>query len=298
MPDHDNTQKRWTILELLNWTTNYLTEKGFENSRLNAEILLAHVLNFNRVHLYLNFDRPLDVNELAGFKALLKKRLNHEPIQYITGETEFMSLPFKVAPGVLIPRPETEMLVEKTMEYCNSMSSEIKSTEILDVGTGSGNIAVSLAKNISNCRIYAVDISDAALQIAKENARLNQVEKKIEFNQLNALDSWPEEYKKFFDVIVANPPYISQSEYSRLPLEIKNFEPKKSLLAGKDGLDFYRQFTHILLYLLNDKGKVFFEIGEQQATLLMELYSKAGFKNINIHKDLAGKDRLLEMNRN
>jgi len=298
LSEHNDTQKRWTVLEILNWTANYLTEKGFENGRLNAEILLAHVLNCNRVRLYLNFDRPLDMKELAGFKDLLKKRLNHEPLQYISGKTEFMSLPFTVGPGVLIPRPETEILVEKTIEYCQSMNSEINTITLLDAGTGSGNIAVALAKNISDCRIYAVDISGSALTIAQENARLNGIEEKIEFAQINALDPWQAEYKNYFDVIVSNPPYVSLSEYSLLPEEIKNFEPQKSLLAGKDGLDFYLQIMHILEYLLKDQGKVFFEIGEKQAERLRDIYSKAGFKNIKIHKDLAGKDRVLEMNRN
>jgi len=298
LPEHHNTQKRWTVLELLNWTTDYLSEKGFDNSRLNAEILLAHVLNKSRVHLYLKFDRPLNIKELEAYKALLKRRLNHEPLQYITGITEFMSLPFKVDPGVLIPRPETEILVEKTIEYCKSWNSDLNDITILDAGTGSGNIAVSLAKHISHCRLFAVDISDQALQIAKENAQLNNVEKNITFIQLNALVPWQEEYKNCFDIIVSNPPYVSQSEFSRLPEEIKDFEPKKSLIAGKDGLDFYLQFMHILLYLIKDKGKVFFEIGETQAALIFDIYSKAGFKNITIHKDLAEKDRVIEMNRN
>jgi len=292
----DHTRKRWKVIDLIEWTSNYFQDKGFENARLNAERLLAFTLDVDRVQLYLNFDRPLTPDELAEFKKLLQRRLAHEPLQYILGETEFMSLPFKVTPDVLIPRPETEILVEKTLEYCRTHFTEIETITLLDVGTGSGNIAVSLARYLQNARVVAVDQSAAALHIAGENAERNQVAEKIQFLHLDALSTqgW-EQFRSFFDIIVANPPYIKAKEYQDLPEEIKKYEPVSALLAGEDGLDFYRNFAKIMANLLKPDAAAFFEIGADMAQSVREIFEQAGFTKIEIFQDLAGKDRVVKV---
>ncbi|MDD8018416.1 MAG: peptide chain release factor N(5)-glutamine methyltransferase, partial [Bacteroidota bacterium] len=172
----DATAKKvWTILDLINWGTNYFTEKGFDEARLSVELLIAHVLKLQRIQLYTNFDKPLADEELTALKELIKRRLQHEPLQYITGETEFMGLKFSVDPRVLIPRPETELLVEQVIERTRNTFGGVETVRILDVGSGSGCIAVSLAKLISNVHVTAIDISKDALEVAKANAERNGV---------------------------------------------------------------------------------------------------------------------------
>jgi len=288
-------QNRWTIIQLINWTTKHLMEKGFENSRLNAEILLAHTLKCNRVKLYLDFDRPLQADELAEFKVLLKRRLNHEPLQYITGQCEFMSLPFTVGPGALIPRPETEMLVELTLEHCKTLVENNPHPVILDIGAGSGNIAISLAHYNPDCQITAVDISEAALNIARRNAVLNNVESCIQFIQMDIMNCKLEHLHNYFDIIVSNPPYIDAAGYERLPEEIKAHEPQISLLAGQEGLDFYIHFPDFFIYLLKEKGIAFFEIGELQASSIKQIFNRPEFEPVEIFCDLAGKDRIIKV---
>lgn len=287
-------QKQWKVIDLLNWTANYLTEKGFENSRLETERLLAHSLNLQRIDLYVNFDRPLIPEELSHFKMLLKRRLEHEPLQYVLGETEFYSLPFKVAPGVLIPRPETEILVDQVKNVCSTEFKEDETINLLDVGTGSGIIAITCACHIPNAEIAAVDISEQALKIAQKNAELNEVEEKITFFQQDALNEWKTEYHQKFDVIVSNPPYISAAEYEELAVEVKDFEPQQALLAGEKGLDFYHTFLKQLQDLLKPDGLAFFEIGETQAEFLSGFYLSNGYET-EIIKDLADKDRILKV---
>ena len=286
-------QKQWKLIDLLNWTADYLADKGFENGRLETERLLAHSLNLRRIDLYVNFDRPLIPEELSHFKTLLKRRLEHEPLQYILGETEFYSLPFKVAPGILIPRPETEILVDQVRDVCAEVP-ENETIHILDVGTGSGCIAIACAHNIPNAEITAVDISEQALEIAQQNAELNGVAEKITFFQQDALNEWKTEYHQKFDVIVSNPPYISAAEYEKLDDEIKNFEPKNALIAGEKGLDFYHNFLFQLKNLLKPNGFVLFEIGETQAESISGFYSSNGYET-EIIKDLADKDRILKI---
>ena len=255
-----STQKKekWSLIELLNWTADYLIEKGFEDARLNAERLLAHALGMSRIELYTNFDRPLTPIEISAFKALLKRRLANEPLQYIIGETEFYSLPFKVTSAVLIPRPETELLVEQVIEHCQAHYSNEEEIQILEIGAGSGCISISLAKNINYAVVTAVDISHEALKIAYGNAQSHEAE--VTFHECDALHPWAAEYINNFDIVVSNPPYVSFSEYKALPAEIKTYEPKVSLLGGNDGLDFYRKFSNILPTLLKPSAFVFFEI--------------------------------------
>lgn len=293
-----STQKKnkWSLIELLNWTADYLIEKGYEDARLNAERLLAHALGLSRIELYTNFDRPLTPDELSAFKALFKRRLANEPLQYIIGETEFFSLPFKVTPAVLIPRPETELLVETVVAHCASHYSDEDDIQILDVGSGSGCISIALAKNIDNAVVTAVDVSHEALKIAYGNAQAHEVE--VAFHEIDALRPWPPEYLNMFDIVVSNPPYVSFPEYQSLPPDIQKYEPKISLLGGNDGLDFYRKFSNILPTLLKPNAYAFFEIGERQAASVQNIYSASGFSGIQVLDDLAGKNRAVKMHWN
>lgn len=277
-------RRRWTIIELLKWTADYLKEKRFENGRLTGERLLAHVLNCRRVDLYVQFERPLTGDELASYKTLLKRRLAHEPLQYIIGETEFFSLPFKVGPAALIPRPETELLVEKAL----AAASRLPEARILDIGTGSGNIAISLAVHLPTAKITAVDCSQAALALAAENSQRNHVGERIQWREWNlfsdaCLSSTP------FDIVVSNPPYIRQTDFDALPPEIKNFEPRIALLAGSNGLDAYQAIGKWLPTLLDKPGVAFLEIGADQAKDVAALLGE-----VVVHRDLAGKDRVIE----
>jgi len=289
----ETKQKKWTLLELLNWTAEYLAKKGFEDARLNVERLLGYTLGLSRIQLYTNFDRPLLPDEISAFKALLQRRLTHEPLQYILGETEFYSLAFKISTDVLIPRPETEVLVEHIVETCTHSFAKEEEIFILDVGTGSGCIAVALAKNVANAVVTAIDCSPGALSVAQGNASAHDVE--IKFHELDALKPWPMEFLNTFDLLVSNPPYISYSEYQTLQPEIRLFEPKTSLLGGNDGLEFYRKFSNICSTLLKPQGFVFFEIGERQAVSVRNIFADAGFSGFQVYDDLNGRNRVVKM---
>ena len=280
-------KKRWSVIELINWTADYISEKGFDNARLETEWLLAHVLQKKRIDLYLNFDRPLNSRELLEFKSLLKKRLNHEPLQYIMQETEFYSLPFKVNPHVLIPRPETELLVDKVIEHIHK-NPKSDSYNILDIGTGSGCIAIALAKQIENAHFEAWDVSENALQVASENARWNQVDNKICFKQQNIFDTWPSAQ---FDIIVSNPPYIRKNEWQELAPEIIHFEPQSALIAGDDGLIYYKKFASELTKVAAPDSYAFFEIGADMADSVKSIF---GLKT-EIFQDFAGRDRIIKV---
>ncbi|MFQ5864685.1 MAG: peptide chain release factor N(5)-glutamine methyltransferase [bacterium] len=287
-------QKTWHILEILNYTSDILSKKGIQNSRLNAEHLLSYVLNINRVELYLNYDRPLSKTELERFKFVLSRRLNQEPLQYILGETEFMSLPIKVNPAVLIPRPETEILAEKVLEKCNQRFNHKSTISILDIGTGSGCIAVSLAKYLENSQVTALDISEGALRTAHENAHSNNVEDKIQFLKSDFLDSkFSTTLTDKFDVVVCNPPYVSVEDFSTLPEEVKNYEPTVALKDGKDGLTFYHKIADFSLKHLNPEGFVAVEVGLEQARPVKRIFLDNGYSDVKIFKDLSGIERVL-----
>lgn len=285
--------KTWTVLELIEWAANDLKKKKIDEPRLNAELLLAYILGFKRIDLYTNFDRPLIAAELSAFKPLFLRRRAHEPLQYVIGGTEFFSLPFKVTADVLIPRPETEILVERVIECCRSVFADREEIHILDVGTGSGCIAVAIAKNVPTAVLTAADYSHRALAVARGNATAHDVD--VKFVEIDALKPWPTEYTAAFDMIVSNPPYVSYAEYQDLQPEIRDYEPKSALLGGNDGLEFYRKFANICAMLVKPMGYVFFEIGERQAVSVKNIYADAGFTGFQVFDDLAGKNRVIKM---
>lgn len=194
-------ERIWTILSLINWGAEYLREKGFEDSRLNIELLLCSVLGCKRIDLYTRFDKPLNQGELGKFKALLKRRLRHEPLQYILGETEFMSLRFFVDRNVLIPRPETEVLVEQIIKTCKADFQDFSRVSMIDIGTGSGNIAISVAKFVENVECVGIDVSDEVLAVATKNAEFHQVSGRVEFLRLDVFDDLGKKLNREFDIV-------------------------------------------------------------------------------------------------
>ncbi|MCH7673809.1 peptide chain release factor N(5)-glutamine methyltransferase [candidate division KSB1 bacterium] len=282
------------IVDLLNDSSKFLSEKGIENARLNAEQLLRHTLDMNRVDLYLNQDRSLTQTEMSAFKRCLKRRAAREPLQYILGEAEFMSLPFVVDENVLIPRPETEILVEKTIEMCNEKFASKDRIEILEFGTGSGCISVSLAKYLENARITSLDISRDALKVAEKNAGLNGVDDRIQFINQDCTSSKIANYfPDKFDVLVSNPPYVSPTDFEDLPEEIKKYEPAVALSDNRDGLSFYRKIAELSPELIKISGFLMLELGLGQAVAVKEIFVKTSFNNINIFQDLNEIDRIL-----
>ena len=277
-----------TVLESINLSSNYLSQKGIESPRTNAELLLADILKCKRLDLYLSFDKPLENKEVEKYREYIKRRGNFEPLQYITGTVEFYGLELTVNSDVLIPRPETEILVETLLHH---LQNEREQT-ILDIGSGSGNISIALAMHIPSLKIYCTDISKGALKVSKENAEKHSVSDKIEFINHNILTDdlirFPE-----LDIIVSNPPYVSVDEFSSLQREIKNYEPRNAVTDDADGFTFFKVISAKSFSKLNEGGKLFFEIAEGQSSGVVEIMKKNNFKNIEIIKDYQKIDRVI-----
>jgi release factor glutamine methyltransferase len=275
-----------TVLEVLNKSTEFLEKKGIESPRLNAELLLIEVLKCNRIDLYLRFDKLLKENDIDKYRDWISRRGKFEPLQYITGKVEFYGLPFEVTPDVLIPRPETEIMVEEIIKRCKEKN--VKS--ILDIGTGTGNIPISLIKNTDEVKITSIDISNKALMVAEKNASLNGVESRINFI-VSDINDYKTEMK--YDLIVSNPPYVGALEYPNLQNEIKNYEPGIAVTDSYDGLYFYRLIAEKSKLLLKNGGDIFLEIGIGQAQEVMEILTNNDFINIRCIKDLQQIDRIV-----
>jgi release factor glutamine methyltransferase len=276
-----------TVLESINLSTEFLKNKGIESPRINAELLLAHILNCKRLNLYLSFERPLAENELQQYRELLKRRSKFEPLQYIIGSVEFYGIDFKVNPTVLIPRQETEILVENIIGYFNN-SGNIK---ILDIGTGSGNIAVSLAKNLHNSFVTGIDISDEALSLARENALLNSVIERTDFVKLDFLKE--DLSQNDFDLVVSNPPYISLEDFETLRPELRDHEPKFALTDFNSGFHFYEIISAKSVNLLKPGGKLFFEVGKDQFSKVAAIMEQYNYQNIIVIKDYSNIERVI-----
>ncbi len=277
-----------TVLESIKRSTDYLQKKGIESPRINAELLLANILNCKRLDLYLKFDQPLKEEEINLYREFIKRRGQFEPLQYITGSVEFFGLKFKVNRSVLIPRPETEILVEIIID--SAVKEE--NIDILDIGTGSGNIAISVAKNLPNSAIYAIDNSSEALLVAKENAKLNSVENRIDFINDSILNGMIYSIRKY-DVIVSNPPYIALEEFQNLQPELKVYEPRTALTDEGDGFSFFRIISSKTKNILKDKGKLFFEVGKDQYKQVENILLENDFQNVTVKKDYLNIERVV-----
>lgn len=283
-----------TVLESIKLSTEYLEKKGIESPRVNAELLLAGILNCKRLDLYLRFDQPLKENEKNIYRDFISRRGKFEPLQYILGKTEFYGVEFLVNKNVLIPRQETEILVENICNY-NFSKSDLR---ILDIGTGSGILAVLLAKHFQESEITAIDISQDAINVAKENALLSGVEKRITFVKTDILNNSEISYLKGFDLIVSNPPYVSLEEYNTLQKEILLYEPAGAVTDNHNGLTFYKKIVETGEKMLNENGLLFFELGQGQAEDVKTMMETEGYKNINTFKDYLNIDRVICGERN
>ena len=279
-------QKIWTIGALLQWTQRYFGGKGVENPRLDAELLLCHVLGKDRVYLYVHFDQPLCKEELTAFRALVKQRSSRVPVAYILGEKGFMGLTFKVSPAVLIPRPETELLVEEVLLAVKPLAKPY----LLDLGAGSGAIIVSLLAHCPAAVGVAVDISPEALAVAGENAADNNVRDRLTLLQGDLFA--PLGLQERFDVIVSNPPYIPASDVDTLAPEVRR-EPRLALDGGRDGLDYYRRLAQEAPVYSKPGTLLALEIGIDQHETVPALLVVAGWTIQSIRRDYGNIPRVV-----
>jgi release factor glutamine methyltransferase len=284
--------KVWTVLEVLKWSEDFLSRQGFKYARSDAEQLLMAALQVERIFLYTNHDRPLSEKERTIYREYISRRAKQEPIQYITGSTYFMGLKFLVDKSVLIPRPDTEILIETFVSAVKRKFNGEHIT-IIDIGTGSGAIAVSLAKFLPQARIIAVDNSLSALGIARRNAELNQVVQNIEFMESDILEKIIHQHIENKVFLVSNPPYIDGQDISFLSAEVRNYEPHNALYGGQDGLKFYRAIIDQGVIFGERLAGVFFEVGYNQAEQVKKMLTDKFKMAVEVCSDLGGIPRVV-----
>ncbi|MFH0960616.1 MAG: peptide chain release factor N(5)-glutamine methyltransferase [Pseudomonadota bacterium] len=288
MKNLEYEKKTWKVNEVLKWTTNYLKDKGCQSPRLDAELLLAHALKTNRIGLYLIFDQPLSERERTIYRELVRRRASREPVAVLVGKKEFWSLDVIVRPGVLVPRPETEILLEVALEECKQSPG----CSVLEVGCGSGAVICALLSEVTDITAYACDICPEALQNTRVNLEpLYNNERPLIFAS-DLFESVRNE--PLFDVILSNPPYIPSGFIEQLEPEIRVFEPTCALDGGPDGLDIIRRLIKTSRTFLKPKGKLIIEIGEKQSQNVSNLFMINGFSTVKEYKDLSQKIRVLK----
>ena len=261
-----------------------------DTPRLDVEIFLQKALgDVDRIYIHLNLNKELTKEQYDEFLGYINDRINGRPVAYIVGNREFMGLDFFVKEGVLIPRPDTETLVEEIIQLCKNKNEEIN---IVDIGTGSGAITVSLAKYIENSKITSLDISDIPLEVGKINAVNNGVDNRIEFLKSDVFTAIKNTEKKF-DIIVSNPPYIPKKDIETLHTQVKDYEPYNALEGGEDGLDFYRQITEESVQYLKQGGILAYEVGHDQSEDVSKIMKHHGYDKIYTKKDIQGIDRVV-----
>ncbi|MGY8782145.1 MAG: peptide chain release factor N(5)-glutamine methyltransferase [Fidelibacterota bacterium] len=277
--------KVWRIIDIVEWAEIYFKEKDFDNPRLEIEWLLCALLDCNRIDIYLRFEEPLSKQQLKKLKTWISRRIKKEPLQYITGSCDFYGRDFIVNPNVLIPRPETERLIDIALNKLDN-SSELR---ILEVGTGSGCIAVTLGLEIPNSYIYAVDISPNALEVANINKQRQKAEN-VNFLEMDILKFIPDET---FDCLISNPPYIPKEELKVLMKDVKDYEPLIALTDNSDGLIFYKKFADIASNIIKPGGYIILEVGlKDHPKLVSRLFSELGYET-QLEKDFNGDDRVI-----
>ena len=300
-----------TIRDILNWAAEYLKSRNIPSDRLDSEVLLSFILKKDRTYLYTNSEKPILPEEHKKFKELIERRGRREPLSYITGEKEFWSLKFKVSRDTLIPRPETEILVQAVLDIIKSPSPpplpigeriKVRGIKILDIGTGSGNVAVSIAKESPESHVFTVDKSNSALSVAKENAIIHNVAGRITFLKGDLCIPFNPPSPPFvkggkeglFDIIVSNPPYIPTGDIEGLMPEVRDWEPRWALDGGKDGLEIVRKIIKDAPLFLKSKGFLAMEIGFGQSEEVSRIISETDkFHNIKTIKDLSGIERVV-----
>lgn len=285
-------KRTWTIGALIQWAREYLGRQGVDSPRLAGELLLAHALGLDRVQLYLRYQQPLTPAELAGFKELILRARRQEPIAYILGKKEFWGLELLVGPGVLIPRPETEHLVEEGLKRLQ----EVAEPRVLDLCTGSGAVALALAAERDELKAVAVDLSPQALDFARRNVAELGLEGRVELRRGHLFE--PVAADGFFHLVTANPPYVSEAEWPKLPPAVREFEPRQALVAGPLGLELAEQIIAGAPAHLRAGGWLLMELGQGQAARARELAARSGaYEEIQIINDLAGIERVLACQR-
>ncbi|HEX2788080.1 MAG TPA: peptide chain release factor N(5)-glutamine methyltransferase [Ignavibacteria bacterium] len=287
-------KKLSSLLDILNYSADLLKEKGINDARLNVELMLCEVLKCDRMKLYLDFEKPLSMAEITQFKQILKRRLTNEPLQYILGKTNFYGYEIEVNKNVLIPRQETEILVEKVLNDIINSSKQF--VNIFEIGAGSGCISIALSgeltkKNIGH-KIISIDKSTEAVELANKNKELNNISNNLEFSVCDLFEFQNDSVR--FDYIVSNPPYISEDEFKELDVEVRDFEPKIALTDFGDGLKFYKEIFRLKKERYTD-AKVFCEMAYNQSGKIKNLVEQYGFKDYEIYKDLSGIDRVIEV---
>ncbi len=275
------SEETWTVGRLLQWTAGFFEKKSLETPRLDAEVLLAHVLKMKRLDLYTGYERPMAPPELDAYRALVKRRAEHEPIAYLVGEQGFHDIELKVDKRVLVPRPETELLVEVAAKHAPE--------RFADIGTGSGAIVLALLHTLPAASALATDKSEDAITVAQDNARRLSLNARVQFRVGEFFAPFGQEK---FDLIVSNPPYVGT--HDAIDKSVADFEPKDALFAGDDGLDALRVIVEGAQRHLRDKGALILECGQGQAEKVAELARAAGFVETKIHNDHAGIARIVE----
>ncbi len=294
-----NIQEKNTIRNTLRWAIDTLKNSNIESPNINAEILLAHALSCDRIELHTNPGKIINDGDISKYKTLINKRANHVPLQYITVHVEFMSLDFVVDEHTLLPRQDTEILVETVLNKIKNKTFSNKTMTIVDIGTGCGNIAISLASNLKNVQVYASDISRDALAVAGINVRRHKVADRVHLlhgNLFEASNGYLD--RGNVDFIVSNPPYVREADWNKLEPEINEHEPREALVGGKDGLRFYKRIIREAPEWLKPEGFLILEVGETQAETITKLIETEGhFEKIEITKDLQKIDRIVTARR-
>lgn len=280
--------KVWRIVDLIQWSESYFREKSHQNPRLEIEWMLCSLLNCERLDLYMRFDEPLSGSQLSTLRGWVKRRSKNEPLQYITESCEFYGREFFVDKRVLIPRPETERLIDEAIKSIK----HVRSPNIFDIGTGSGCIAITLAKEIENSNVIGIDKSIMSLQVAKKNSAELNVEN-VTFFEMDILNQYP---KEKFDLVISNPPYVPKKEIPDLMKDVKDFEPEIALTDFDDGLTFYKRISKIIPHILKDDSSCILELGlGNHPEKVLSIFKESGYSNMEIFDDYNGDKRVLSI---
>ncbi|MEC9447680.1 MAG: peptide chain release factor N(5)-glutamine methyltransferase [Candidatus Neomarinimicrobiota bacterium] len=284
----NNFYQKHKLLDIIHWGENLLVSNGFKNVRQEIEWMLCDLLKIDRSDIYLKINSKISKRNFLKLKEWINQRLKNKPLQYITGKTEFYGHQISVSPDVLIPRPETERLVDIAIDTIKNLSKP----KILEVGTGSGCISIALGSAKKDANILSLDVSDSALEIAKINTKKNNISN-IKFLKLDFLESIP---KGQYDLIISNPPYISKNEMKEIMLDVKEFEPKIALTDNNDGLEFYRRFSNKAKKMINEKGSLILEVGIGSHPIrVREIFHSSGFNKIDLISDYNGDPRVIKI---
>ena len=288
-PQNSKKNKTWRIIDIINWGEKYLKDRSFDSPRNEIEILLLHLIGCKKIDLYLDFEKVIKPEDLITLRGWIKRRVNREPIQHIIGHSEFYGRRFIVNQDVLIPRPETETVIDISIDALSKKNTPV----IIDIGTGSGCIGITLALEIPHSKVFAIDISEAALSIAKKNAAIYNL-KNIEFIKMDFLSK---DIKHNVDLLVSNPPYIPQKEISSLMRDVKEYEPMIALTDNSNGLVFYQKISKIIPHVVKKNGVTILEVGRgDHHNKVKEVFSKEGYSDIETVCDLNKDIRVLMIN--